>query len=1350
MLAAPILGAMGGGALFGQLGMTAGWMIGSWLLNRKNAKENEIIDPGAEEMPRFNQALRGVTIPVLFGTNKVSSQIIGQWNFTTIRKENKPGGGGGKGGGSGGGKVGVPEQSDISYEYKWDLLYHIGMSHQRMYLYGGWIGVTKIADNSILAITSSSASQGSAILNQDDQPPKEMDLQFEDAFFNDAAYGGGITSNDATWDHLSDPSVIGQQVRWPGSSWVGFKQLLLGSRPAIPQLLWELGPAEADISGNNSLEWEAADFPNGKYLVGSTSFDKFGQAYYMNRPFTSGDVFCIGRDGSKIFQWEPSDLKVLMQAWYGASHTMSLFTFGVSVVPVLGGEYLILISYGQTQTNLAIATPNENAEPTIIGAVWFAHGINVLKGGTTAIVCGNQTVSDPILLVSNSGGSQENTQYQIFPSITDITTGVFASGWGGTIYDTFDPASTYPWGNHQVPWYDYLTGAGIEDCWSVINDSLNLCVHISPTNPGGSSQMYDTVMWGLPYNLSFQTRIYCYWSAQVMHFYNNQGGDKNTYIRDTLAPSYPNGCIGYFDLGSVVYSAHIPDSISDSDGTYSMGAFTVDNDNWENIPFDDARTNFSGDDQDSDWYMTPHVTKIEGGAYAIIWLKTYGHLDDQKLEDTDTYATVVRHKIKVHIWNFFTNTASELTSFAGIGLLTSEVTSVTPSANELWSFIDGRCWYDQVNSELYIAVGSSEKDPAAIDDSIDLMYKFADFSISGGGDITPAEIIYTILTDPILGLGIDTTDVNTDSYNLAKQYCVNNSFVVSTQYRRESTNVLNMIIQLLELYGGYLTVSQEQIKFGMLEYTSIPVRTIDNHHLVKDKGVPPVTVNESAHQDSINRTVVNFIDRTLDYQQNQVVADDEADQEQYGIRKREFPPQFVMSEQMATTLAWRTLYTNLYDPAAFSFKLGPKDADLEPGDVILLVDSFHPYLEEGVNARIASWREVTNGVFEVSAKEEIEYLMTHSQSLLGISSMYVTSKGLGSLSEPDYQVIYELPAEYQLNDQGTLYSAYVTKGGKPFGGTLYASPDGETFDTGQFVSPYPLGGKLLTNLPNAPAGTFQEDVEVLMFPASGWSSNSPTYLWEETLSEAAPPVRAVGGSLIYIGSEMLAYEGVNLVSANHYKFDRIYRGWGGTNIHSHSSGDFWHKHGGGIFSQGFTEANIGQNVQVKVAPVRFNQTEYDVASVNPSCYTIVGRHYGPQNAPTPQFVTSGGVLEFRGRTLININSYIVNSGFADMDFRWEESARKTGFGIGGFGLGTGGYGRFTADQNTVTYAVKIYGSGDIVVRSTTVGSTAYFYSDSANVADNGAWRGNIALTIEPFNQYATAIRTSVVSMELFQ
>ncbi len=1352
MIALPPLMALGGATLFAgtayaTLAASAGWMIGSWIYNRNNQEDSaDTFDPGAEEMPRFNQALRGITIPVLFGTNKVSSQVIGQWNFNAIREESSSGGGGGKSGGSGG-KMGTQQQSTLSYRYQWDLIYHLGMTHERLFLYGGWLGVTKLTDDTIIAISKSQASFGSLSSTDSDQPPKEVDLQFDDGFYNDGAYGDDIGVDDVIWNHVEDSSVIGAEIRWPGTVWVGFEQLLLGSMPRVPQLSFEVGPGVGDLIQSDGFQWYDPSIAGNDGVLMGNGFDKNGSVYNQH---TLTHVSELDGNGFII------TAKTLINNWYADNGGPTIVNGSERYIgPILGGQYL-LVSFEESTTplavHIAICDINIGAQPTVLGVVWFNRDSSTAESISNIFICGNQTIDDPIILAQKRGFFI--LEYTLIPSINDIINGTFVSGgWGPTFYNTSSNVAT--WDNHEVPYFSYRLDPISGLNWAV--GGGNVQSRRLTTGETDWGHFHNSFGFAIPKGiigidpitlkptLTYQTRVWYYFNKSVMESHRLATvEDPIAEITSTVQPAQPNGALGYFDFGQMNYIDHQPQSTGVTKNVDDFRLTTWDilpDANWEDFPFTDEMLESDGITASKNSYeMKPSVEKHDSGGYVVLFHMNHVNDNDQQITSVkpDHQLTAIRG----YIWNPFLETATLIGKFVGPSLVSAD--AVVPADDTLWNSRSSLTWRNPDTGDIYWGGTESNDRPApgaSPDNDSSYVVRIGQLIVGTGDDITPPEIIFNILTNEIYGLGILPADINTTAYEDAIAYCYAQNFKVSTQYRREASNILTFISHLLELYGGFLTVSQEQIKFGILEFTTSPVRTIDNHHLIKDSDVPPVAVTEGAHQDTVNRAVINFIDRSLDYLQNQIIADDEADQEQYGVRKAEFPPQFVMPEDMATTLAWRSLYTNLYTRDTFSFKLGIKDADLEPGDVITLVDSHHTYLQSGVEARITTWREVSNGIFDVTAREELEYTMVHSQSPLDISSLNANSGAIDSLARPDYQVMYELPCIYQSSDQGVLYGAYITKVGRPFGATVYISADGVSFGVGDSTSPYPLGGKLLTSLPASAPGTFQENIEVLMFPDSAWTVNSPVYTFNETLPAASPATRAAGGALIYIGSEMLAYEGVNLVAQNRYRLDRVYRGWGGTHIHNHNSGDFWHKHGSGVFSQIFSDDRIGNKVQYKIAPVRFNGTEYNVASVDASCYTIVGRHYTPQNAPQPRYIANS--VDFRGRTLINVGS----DGNIDID--WRDSARKNGYGNKGYGIGDGGYGRFVTDVASTQWRVEVVGSDDVIVRSISTGSPGYSYTNSLNFEDNGAWRGNVAFKITPYNSNGIAPRVSVVSLELF-
>ena len=136
-----LLGAVGAvaGGMFGMpgLGFSVGMMAGSWIFGSPQDNKKKV-DPAQASAPRPNSSIRGSTMPILFGTNRVSGNIVWTANFTSqpVKKKSagKAGGSGGKGG-----KTGA-DAGTGSYKYYWDMIYHFGIVSQPMAILGGWLG----------------------------------------------------------------------------------------------------------------------------------------------------------------------------------------------------------------------------------------------------------------------------------------------------------------------------------------------------------------------------------------------------------------------------------------------------------------------------------------------------------------------------------------------------------------------------------------------------------------------------------------------------------------------------------------------------------------------------------------------------------------------------------------------------------------------------------------------------------------------------------------------------------------------------------------------------------------------------------------------------------------------------------------------------------------------------------------------------------------------------------------------------------------------------------------------------------------------------------------------------------
>jgi hypothetical protein len=221
-----------------------------------------------------------------------------------------------------------------------------------------------------------------------------------------------------------------------------------------------------------------------------------------------------------------------------------------------------------------------------------------------------------------------------------------------------------------------------------------------------------------------------------------------------------------------------------------------------------------------------------------------------------------------------------------------------------------------------------------------------------------------------------------------------------------------------------------------------------------------------------------------------------------------------------------------------------------------------------------------------------------------------------------------------------------------------------------------------------------------------------------------------------------------LIAQNYYRFDKLYRGWGGTAVHAHSIGDYWWKQGGGVFSRTYNEDKIGTVLYYKVTPYNFAGVEYNVASIDAKSYQILGTYFRPQNCPVLHtFLNTPGV----GTGSEDLRGFVVKgvtSGGCDIRVDWSDASRQEGWGQGGYGNST--YGHFATDTTSHNWRVEVLSSNNHVVRSVSVATHYYEYAREVNSADFNGWAGNIKVRVTPYNNYGDALIAGVKSLNLFQ
>lgn len=1331
-VALPFVGAAIGGYFGGPTGAQIGWLLGSWMYNATRDKENDVFDPGAEEMPRFNQALRGATMPVLFGTNRVSSNIVWTKNFNTIRHESSASGGGGKGGGSGtGAKAGGPGSTGTSYEYKWDLIIHLGMSDSDMSLFGGWLAAERLNDEVLLAIiNNSNLGYNMGLFASLVVRPKNAQLDFEEGFFHGSlATGSTIAEN---WSHFETSE--GYPFRFPYTSYVGFKQLNLGAHAIVPQLSWEIGPGGIVVTYNPSfgdyytshvLSTASAKGPAGGVLRGED-----GKLYHWDasggnnlgrlRNVTDGSTTTTLTDTQ--FDTDATDLGLDPGSAYS-------FTDAIGSGRIPGSNYILCwgedIGVG-SRSNWAFIIYKVNSSGVLEAVGGYQGRSNTtenLDGNLAIGLFGEQTNDDAILIMGNS---QVGADYEYYlaalPSINEFISVTLEDSASNNLESRMTSIRT-----NVAEIASYF---GIHSSYRPYNDHMGFFLPVV------------TITLGIPI---WTTKMCFYIGKSDIEWHNDNpgmaGGPGCQTIYD-VAGTYPNGLIA-----SVEFSASNPYAITmDANWTVENANFIDASSEEAVVPFADSGYRYDEttvDDLD-DYDPSPAIQKLSNGAGAgatlIMFFKNVSPGGDRGSGSPNTST-----KVQAFLWNPLEQKAKRYGVKSG-SFADSDADWGIGTGSYIIQGISG--YYDESTSELYVAGGV---DGGGANDEV-FVSTFGSLDISGGEDLLPPYIIYKILTSPVYGLGIATTDIDTSTYELALQYCDSEDIRVSTQYRREE-GALSVIDALLSVYGGYLIDSGGKIKFGLQNFaaSSAVVRTLDNDHLVVRSDEPPVRIIKSARQDTYNKVKVNYFDRSLEYRQNFVEIADEVDIDLNGVRPQEFPPKFVMSEATANKMAIRALWANLYNRDVFEFHLGPKDADLEPGDVVTLVDSYHSALQGGKQVRIVQWAEREPLIFDVQAVEEIQYV---AEATLDVSSATeATQNTLFTEVTPaaDF-TMYELPYEFQGADAKVFVGYRQQSTCK--GARLYTSADGVSFAQVQETQPYIISGILADALPSRDPGYVEENITVYLMPdtySGNWSPASGTWAQTFQLDDVSANGRALGAGLFWINSEMLAYEGVNLLDQNSYRLDKVYRGWGGTHIQGHSSGDTFHKHGGGIFAQAINEDKIGTVIHYKVAPFNFAGMEYNIASVDARTYAIQGTFFRPQNLPgISTFVQSpASYLTVQSEDLGSISRKQVVTGGSPVQFEWYESARARGWGARGYG--NGGYGRFEQDTSSVQWRVEVLSSDlSTVVRCTTVATVAYLYSVDANSTDFNGWNGSFSVRVTPFNEFGDALNNRTKTLELFE
>lgn len=1316
-VAIPFVGAAvgwlaGGTAMWAQVG----WMVGSMIYSA--AQPTPTISAGnPSTAPSVGSDIRGQNLPVIFGTCRCSGYLIWQANFKANKSTRKVG-------------SGKKKSKQEYYEYTWDFIYHLGQATRPYRIIGMWEGSERIQDDSMAPIVFADGEVFRPAVHVEQQenlynsmgagfwnfaigairaPRLQSAQAAKSAAWAEAYWYGAHDSDSAengwTYFQIQENAPL---VRWPSSLWIGFKQLDLGEQPRVPQYNFEVTPDIAPVQNtyyNSTVITQrdptGNDLPLGVTIAGkySVSFDFVGSA---SRALRAHDT----TTGAMSDELSVSDVRAMFPGF-----TDNQLEDGdwQGALPIPGTNDYMLVYSG-----LYDPGPSNEAHTTFL----FVH-LNEFTGTFEPIGSSSKHYNLPIRFLNSKlycAGLDKDQRYVVM--VCQV-----ANLQHVTIISV-----PYPRTNQSNAWVQTVVDGTMGDNMftnGAVGDNLasnsGLAGFMVPMNDG-------TVRW--------------YFYVSNLHIIQNVNSGINNPVVAAGGALYPQGFLGYIEIDPA--TATIVAGPSYAHGDFDqMGP-----------PFDNALLNEDGTTATGvvgykeRFFIGPSNMAEPQSSWIVVF--------ERDLSDAANAPPGMAHSVRIF------ELETENGQFTFVGTEEFQLLEDVPLTYRLdpvdrysWSRGDMMVAYAPITGEL-IRIGRTW-------DSNDnyLFYARVGRARVGIVDMTPPEIIYEIFRDPVIGFNKPADQVDTDSYNSAVQYCIENGIMVSGVFAASMPRI-QIFENLVNVYGGWVAWNGFKLKFGKPTEVFSSVFTIDNSCFVQqnpDDPKPPITGKRQALQDTTNKVTIKYFDRQLSYRQNEVTLGDEVDQDLNGVRHKQLVTGLVMHQDTAYRLAERTLWGNMYARNIYGDVLvGWKCVHLEPGDPITLVDSTS---DTNVNARIVRREEVGRGQIKLTCVEELDYL---GKSVALVERPKPRVRGIPTTTEQplDFDA-YEMPSEFQ--KEGPRYYVGYAAGGPTAAAGLYTSPSTTDFTLLFQTLPFPDGGRILSTFPANE--NIVEDVLLVVNARSGSNPNSISVWFEGDIPDYSSFERASGLSMLRVGSEMMAYEGATLVGSNVYQLDRVFRGVGGTQISAHSPGDVWWAHipgdGGGLFSVPYASDQIGTQFFYKVVPVGFDGVEYDPTSIAYKSYIIGGDHFTPRaldvsdvrvlvgsatfTAPA-SLAAQYGYLAGDGRMMISpyYKRFVGSSEERNFAFQWPETSQTTGFGAQGYG--TVPYGNFAKDLDPVTWDVAVVGSGGTIVRSVNVTTPYFSYDAITNSGDNSGWRGNVAISIRPRNVYGPAPHTAVVSLEI--
>lgn len=470
---------------------------------------------------------------------------------------------------------------------------------------------------------------------------------------------------------------------------------------------------------------------------------------------------------------------------------------------------------------------------------------------------------------------------------------------------------------------------------------------------------------------------------------------------------------------------------------------------------------------------------------------------------------------------------------------------------------------------------------------------------------------YAMLTDPIWGCGVETTNIG--SMTQFSNYIVANGLFGSPicKDQRTARDYLNDFLEatnteLVESGGvlNFIPRGDTTVVGNGATFTpqTAPIYNLTDDDLIREGSAPPIVVTRPTIQDASNSVRVEYVDVENNYNASIIEAQDIGLISLYKYRPEAPRSYHFFTSQAPAALAAQTILSRkVYIRNTYKFKLQTTFFLLDPMDIVMIPNSLIYGTADTtmIPVRITSISENQDSTLSIEAEDfpwgcSGPTLYPRQGGSPTVPSTYAAP---GSVNTP---IIFE--ALSRLNNQIGHYVWFGLSGANQnWGGcNIWVSLDGVTYQrAGTAISQCTMGVSTAT----FPSGSDPDTTDTLAVDL--------TESFGELMS-ATMGLADANATLFYIGGELCSYEAATLTSAFKYNIGTyIRRGVFGSVIGSHSSGSPFLLLNDSVEGWNYDVGIIGQTVHFKFTS--FNQSglvEEDLADVTDYPYTITGDSIG--------------------------------------------------------------------------------------------------------------------------------------------